>query len=143
MFDSWCPVGDSVMLTKEAFLLHYRALQDYANFRNGNWHYHGGEGVFTLPPLTQREADYIWHFLRPYVCVIHESTGRGYYLNRNYEYIISVEDILRPGVQDNSVPTLLTRVVEHETELQHQATSFTTPEWAILPSSEFTSYWLY
>jgi len=86
-----------------------------------------------------------WHFSHPYVCVIHEPTKRGYYLNRNYEFICNVEHIIRPGGNNEDyVPWTLNRVVEHETQKQHRAASFTTPKWAEeLPPTEFTTYWLY
>jgi hypothetical protein len=104
------------------------------------------EGFGNLDPekLTAQQADYAWHFRRPYVCVIHEPTGRGYYLDRNYNHIVSVEDILRPGVSGPNWAALLQRVITDETEYNHQAASFTTPDWAkSLPPSEFTTYWLY
>jgi hypothetical protein len=79
-----------------------------------------------------------YHFTHPYICVIHEPTKRGYYLDRGYGFICSVENIIRPCYYNR--PRTLTRFVEIETE--HQAASFT--EWAKkLPSNEFTSYWLY
>jgi hypothetical protein len=95
---------------------------------------------------TQDEASKDWHFSHPYVCVIHEPTKRGYYLDRNYQWICNVEHIIRPGAANNEdyVPETLKRIVEHETEFNHQAASFTTPKWADeLPPSEFTTYWLY
>jgi hypothetical protein len=95
---------------------------------------------------TQDEASAQWHFSHPYVCVIHELTQRGYYLDRNYQFICNVENIIRPGCPRNEdyVPHQLKRVVPHETEYLHQAASFTTPPWAEeLPPQEFTTYWLY
>jgi hypothetical protein len=87
-------------------------------------------------------AQYQWHFARPYVCAIHEPTNRGYYLDRSYVWICNVDNILRPGVDEG--PRTLVRVLSHETEFNHQAASFTTPEWACkLPVSEFTTYWMY
>lgn len=85
-------------------------------------------------------------FVQPYVCVIHEPTRRGYYLNRNYGFICSVANIIRPGCPRNEdyVPQTLKRVIKHETVHSHQAGSFTTPEWAKEYSwKEFTSYWLF
>lgn len=129
------------MLTRRAFLLHYQALKEYAELR------------LTVAPenelgsilvsLQPSEADYIWHFLRPYVCVIHES-GRGYYLNREYGHIVSVQDIPNPCRNEDGIPALLQRCVIHETARNHQAASFTTPDWANqLPVDQFTTYWLY
>jgi len=131
-----------MMLTKRAFLLHYRALAEYADLRTCVDGSDDPNSLFW--PLNQQEADYIWHFLRPYVCVIHEPTGHGYYLDRKYQLIISVRDITRPGSKEPDIPTELLRVVSHETALKHQAASFTTPDWASkLPLTEFTTYWLY
>jgi hypothetical protein len=93
--------------------------------------------------LTARHSDFVYQFTHPYVCVIHEPTKRGYYLNREYNLIIEVTDIPRPGFIGRSRP-MLDRVVPHETEPEHRASSFTTPKWAEeLPPSEFTTYWLY
>ena len=95
-------------------------------------------------PLTTQDAQALWNFVRPYVCVIHEPTGRGYYLDRNYCFVISVQDIPRPGIRVPKVSELLTRVVPHETEQRYQAASSSTPEWAEnLPCDEFSTYWLY
>jgi len=100
------------------------------------------EGMKPDTALSSAQADFYWHFLRPYVCVIHEPTGRGYYLDRNYDHIISVRNIIRPGSQEGH--PMLTRVIRHETEQCHRAASHTTPEWAEqLPIIEFTTYWLY
>lgn len=88
------------------------------------------------------DAEYAWHFLRPYVCTIHEPTGKGYYLNRNYQLILSVDSIPRPGHSRFEIPELLTRVISHETQQQHRSSN--APEWAeALPVEEFTTYWLY
>lgn len=101
------------------------------------------EGFENLDPssLSQRDAEFAWHFCRPYVCVIHEPTGRGYYLDRNYGLVVEIEKIPRPGW---APMPMLNRCVKHETEPAHRASSFTTPEWAeALPTTEFTTYWLY
>jgi hypothetical protein len=129
------------MLTKRAFLLHYKALKEYADLRSC---VDEEDPNCLFWPLSQTEADYIWHFLRPYVCVIHEPTSRGYYLDRNYQHIISVKDIPVPIGKEAGIPAELQRVITHETERNHQASSFSTPNWASkLPTSEFTTYWLY
>jgi hypothetical protein len=95
-------------------------------------------------PISQQKADFIWHFTRPYVLVIHEPTNRGYYLNRGYQVIVEVQDPPIPGKPEEGIPELLTRVVGHETTPNHQASSFTTPKWALqISSSEFTTYWMY
>lgn len=127
-----------MMLTRRAFLLHYKALKIYAELRSLIV-----VGVVTdLKPLSQYEADYIWHFLQPYVCVIHKD-GRGYYLNREYGHIVSVRDIPNPTVLEAGIPKPLQRVLPHET-IYNQAASFTTPDWARdLPVDQFTSYWMY
>lgn len=98
------------------------------------------------PAWTQTEAETAWQFIHPYVCVIHESTGRGYYLDRKYNYICSVEHIIRPGDPGNEdyVPHTLKRVLEHEATKEHRAGNFQAPQWALgLPVTDFTSYWLY
>jgi hypothetical protein len=88
-----------------------------------------------------RNADRFWHFTRPYVCVIHEPTKRGYYLDRGYNLICSVENILRPGLEG---PPLLTRHIPHETEFGHQAAATSMPIWAEnYRVTDFTTYWLY
>lgn len=100
-----------------------------------------GEGTSEFGP---EDAELVWRWTRPYVCVIHDSTGKGYYLDRSYNYICTVENMPRPGVQNHELPNEITRVVPHETELHHQAASFTTPDWAEgLNNDAFTTYWLY
>jgi hypothetical protein len=97
------------------------------------------------PGTDAAEADFYWHLCRPYVCVIHEPTGRGYYLDRSYRLLIDVESIIRPG--DDSVKqryAMLTRVVAHETENGHRPGCSNEPDWATSkPCAEFTTYWLY
>jgi hypothetical protein len=96
----------------------------------------------TEEELTSNEAEYVWSFTRPYVCVIHEPTGRGFYLDRNYRHVVSVDNIPRPGTP--GLPETLKRCVEHETERHHLCASFTLPAWIEgLSSNEFTTYWLY
>lgn len=125
-------------------MLHYNALSEYSDFRTGDYSFCSEQGHFGLTDLTQHEAEYIWHFLRPYVCVIHRATKRGYYLNRNYQLIVSVQDIPHPQGHEEGVPAMLQRVVTREIERKHQAASFSTPEWASqLPVSQFDTFWLY
>lgn len=122
------------MLTRRAFLLHYKALKEYADLRSLSEELHPD-------PLGQYQADYIFQFMNPYVCVIHKD-GRGYYLNRSYQHIVSVHDIPVPILNEPGIPALLQRCVD--SDQKHQAASFTTPDWASkLPPSEFTTYWLY
>jgi len=109
---------------------------DEGNLRN--LPYYNLNGIFD-------NAEKIWEFSRPYVCVIHNPTGRGYYLNRKYSRICNeVRNIVRPGVEQHyAVPHTLSRCLPHET-FDDQAASFDTPVWASeFPCNEFTSYWLY
>jgi hypothetical protein len=92
-------------------------------------------------------AQKAWDFARPYVCVVHRPTGKGYYLDRGYSLIGSVNNIVTPprdgGSVDSDLPYTLTRCLPHKT-IDDMAASFSTPEWAVkLPSKEFTSFWLY
>ena len=99
-----------------------------------------------LKDWTGKQAQEVWDFTNPYVCCIHEPTKRGFYLCRNYRYICSVENIIRPGdpMNEKYVPYNLKRLVIHETEYQHRVATFMTPQWAEeLPPKEFTTYWLY
>jgi len=102
----------------------------------------GAEGT---SKMDQADAEFVWQYTRPYVCVIHEPTGKGYYLDRNYGYLVTIDNMPRPGSTDNGeIPNELIRVVQHETEPNHRAASFTTPEWAErLPVDQFTTFWLY
>jgi hypothetical protein len=111
-------------------------------------------GFGNLDPgkLSQHQADYAWNFRHPYVCVIHEppvefsdTPKRGYYLDRNYRYLVSVWDILKPLHQCGETDFApLQRALEHETQRQHRSGSFQAPDWAMqLPMEQFTSYWLY
>ena len=116
------------MMSISRFLGVYRVLNEYT--------------LKNTPNVSQVDADAVWHFLRPYVCVIHNESGRGYYLDRQYHLIVSVNHIPTPGKPSPEIPNALTRVLHHET--LHQQAGANSPEWAAdLPSSEFTSYWLY
>lgn len=98
-------------------------------------------GIHTNKP---EDAEYAWQFLHPYVCVIHEPTGRGYYLDRSYQFILSVDSIPRPGQPSHEIPVECTKIIAHETQTQHRPACFSEPEWAgALPLSDFTTYWLY
>lgn len=91
-----------------------------------------------------KNADAAWSFMFPYVCVVHRPTGKGYYLNRGYCLIGTVNNIVVPGSANPDLPYTLTRCVQNETSFAHQAACFSTPHWAtVLPVSEFISYWLY
>lgn len=75
-------------------------------------------------------------FLRPYVLVIHQPSGRGFYLDREYRHIFDIDRCQEPR---NPV----------ETERHHLAMSPNLPEWANLilkqvgGTLEFDSFWLY
>lgn len=81
-------------------------------------------------------------FLRPYVLVIHQPSGRGFYLDREYHHILDVDRCQEPR---NPV----------ETTRHHLTMSSNFPEWAnlILEQEEgtisksgmleFDSFWLY
>jgi len=81
-------------------------------------------------------------FLRPYVLVIHQPSGRGFYLDRDYRHLIDVNRCQEPR---NPV----------ETERHHLCMSSSLPEWANLileqeegtisksGMMEFDSFWLY
>lgn len=94
-----------------------------------------GHGTSNLDVEFQR-------FLHPYVLVIHQPSGRGFYLDREYRHILSIECCREPR---NPV----------ETEQHHLAMSSNLPEWVnvILEQEEgtisksgmmeFDSFWLY
>ena len=80
-------------------------------------------------------------FLRPYVLVIHQPSGRGFYLDLEYRHIIDVDRCQEP---ENPV----------ETERYHLCPSTNLPAWVefeirgrsvirALKCSEFDSFWLY
>lgn len=72
-------------------------------------------------------------FLRPYVLVIHQPSGRGFYLNREYRHIIDVDRCQEPK---NPV----------ETEKHHLCASTNLPSWVhteVAGKDEFDSFWLY
>lgn len=108
------------------------------------------EGCFRNLPYRDFDlpnAEAAWHFARPYVCVVHGPTGKGYYLDRRYQLIGSVNRIVTPprdgGSVDPDLPRTLTRCLPYET-IDTQAASLFTPNWAVvLPCKEFTSFWLY
>lgn len=89
-------------------------------------------------PLGKEKA----RFLRPYVLVIHQPSGRGFYLDREYRHITDVDRCQEPR---NPV----------ETVRQHVAMSNNLPEWVNLILGqeegtirnsgmlEFDSFWLY
>lgn len=79
--------------------------------------------------LTAMQADFVYHLTHPYVIVLGPE-GAGY-LDRNYQYLVSVRQ--HPPV---------TQFVEKEP--QHIASSFGWPDWVDnADSSLFDSYWLY
>jgi hypothetical protein len=87
--------------------------------------------------FSGKNHEMTWHFAHPYVAVIHES-GKGYYLNRAYHLIGSVNNIIVPG--SNNFP--LTHCVE--IAFKHQPASLMVPEWTLnLSTSTFTTYWMY
>lgn len=96
--------------------------------------------------FTLNNAQKAWDFARPYVCVWHRPTGKGYYLNRNYGLIATVKDIVIPvydgGSTNPELPHTLTRCLPHETMEAQSGGAI--PDWAEgLPCTEFTSFWLY
>lgn len=75
-------------------------------------------------------------FLRPYVLVIHQPSGRGFYLDRQYRHIVDIKNCQEP-----KNPTKVAR---------HQLSSYDDlPAWALqidslgLRREEFDSFWLY
>ncbi len=70
-------------------------------------------------------------FLRPYVLVIHQPSGRGFYLDREYRHIIDVDCCQEP---ENPV----------ESERNHLCPSTNHPAWVeSIDYDEFDSFWLY
>lgn len=95
-------------------------------------------------PMNQQKADFIWHFTRPYVLIYHPTSKKGYYLDRDYNFIVDVQDPPIPGQPEPGVPETLTRIVPHETERKHQGAAKGAPDWVDFYSpSDFTTYWLY
>jgi hypothetical protein len=95
-------------------------------------------------PMDQQKAEWLWHFTQPYVLIYHPTSKRGYYLDRNYNFIVDVQDPPIPGEPEPGVPEVLTRVIPHETERRHQGAANGAPEWVDYYSpSDFTTYWLY
>ena len=117
------------MLTRRQFLALYKAVT--LSIEEG------------CPLVSSEEADFYGHFTRPYVCVVHEPTGNGYYLDRSYRLLVSVASILRPGSEVDRYP-LLMRYIPHETDNGFRPGCFKEPDWATSKQcAEFTTYWLY
>ncbi len=70
-------------------------------------------------------------FIKPYVLVIHQPSGRGFYLNRGYWHIIDVD-----RCQEPTNPA--------ETERHHLCPSTNHPAWVeSIDYEEFDTFWLY
>ncbi len=85
-------------------------------------------------PTNPRIEGELHSYIRPYVLVIHRPSGRGFYLNREYRHIISVECCKEP---ESPV----------ETKRHHLCASTNLPAWvkSDFPGRtlEFDSFWLY
>jgi len=79
--------------------------------------------------------DELQSFLRPYVLIIHQPSGRGFYLDRDYRHIIDIDRCQEP---ENPV----------EVSRHHLCACSNMPCWAIAMSTlqqvnEFDTFWLY
>ena len=83
-----------------------------------------------VPP--HRWSDELRNFVRPYVLIIHQPSGRGFYLDRDCRHIIDVANCQEPA---NSA-----RVTRHQLVVTYS----NMPAWAMNEKSEeFDTFWLY
>ena len=84
-----------------------------------------------VQPTDSKIEGEVEHFLKPYVLIIHRSSGRGFYLDRDYRHIIDID-----RCQEPKNPVEVTR--------QHLGACGNMPAWAMVEKAkEFDTFWLY
>ena len=87
-------------------------------------------GAHVLDPGVDQDVE-LHRFIKPYVLVIHQPTGRGFYLDRGYWHIIDIDCCQEPESAA-------------ETERHHLCPSTNHPAWIeSIDDLEFDTFWLY